>query len=221
MPQQKKTVRTRDRDATALRLIAALERVLSRDGFRGLGVNAVAREAAVDKVLIYRYFGDLDGLVEAFGQRLDLWIGEQSAAPAPAAADGYAARMRQMFREYAKSLRANRTLRQILAWELVDSSPIMRKLDASRSRAVAAWFARARAAQTAPTGVDAAAVNTLLIAGLHYLALREESIGSFAGMNLRDPASWARLETAADRLLDCALSDPEHAGHRRDRSPAG
>jgi AcrR family transcriptional regulator len=176
----------------------------------------VAREAGVDKVLIYRYFGDLDGLIEAFGRRMDLWIGPESAAPVPEG--GYGERIRRLFREYAKALRANRTLRQILAWELVDSSPIVRKLDASRSTAVAAWFAKARGGLAAPVGVDAPAVNTLLIAGLHYLALREESIGSFAGMNLRDPASWARLEAAAERLLDCAFSGT--ADGRR-RSPSG
>lgn len=220
MSKEIKTARARDRDATALSLVEALERVLSREGFRGLGVNSVAREAGVDKVLIYRYFGDFDGLIEAFGQRLGLWIGQESMAPGPK--DGYAAKMRHLLREYAKALRANRTLRRILAWELVDSSPIVRRLDASRSKAVSAWFARERGELAAPAGVDAPAVNTLLIAGLHYLALREESIGSFAGMNLRDPASWSRLEAAADRLLDCALSaDPPGKRDGGDRSPAG
>jgi AcrR family transcriptional regulator len=194
--------RMRDRDATEARLIDALERVLSRDGFRGLGVNAVAREAGVDKVLIYRYFGDLDGLIEKFGQRLGLWVGAASSA---SASDGaYAARVQELLRTYLASLRSNAALRQILAWELVDSSPLMRKLDASRSRAVGAWFAKARGDSSAPAGVDAPAVNALLLAAMHHLALREQSIGTFAGMDLRDPASWVRLEQAAERLLGCA-----------------
>jgi hypothetical protein len=56
-------------------------------------------------------------------------------------------------------------------------------------------------------------VNTLLLAGMHYLVLREQSIGAFAGMDLRDPASWTRLERAAERLLGCAY--PKNTEKRR------
>ena len=61
-------MKTRDREATRARLIAAVGNLLAREGFKGLGVNAVAREAGVDKVLIYRYFGGLPELIVAFGR---------------------------------------------------------------------------------------------------------------------------------------------------------
>ncbi|MFU8830406.1 MAG: hypothetical protein ACNA8P_13365 [Phycisphaerales bacterium] len=35
-------------------MIRAVGTLLARDGFQGMGVNAVAREAGVDKVLIAR-----------------------------------------------------------------------------------------------------------------------------------------------------------------------
>ena len=43
-------------------------RLLARKGSRSLGINAIAREAQVDKVLIYRYFGGLNQLYEAFAR---------------------------------------------------------------------------------------------------------------------------------------------------------
>jgi AcrR family transcriptional regulator len=58
----------RDRPATERRLIHAVEKLLVRGGFGVLGPSAVAREAGVDKMLIYRYFGNLDGLVSAVGK---------------------------------------------------------------------------------------------------------------------------------------------------------
>ena len=202
--------RTRDREATEAGLIAALERVISRDGFKGLGVNAVAREAGVDKVLIYRYFGDLEGLIEAFGKRLDLWVGEAPTQP-PDGSD-YSTRIRGLLRGYVASLRRNPSLKQILAWELTDRSAILRKLDASRSRTVAAWFAQARGDTVAPAGVDAPAVNALLLAGMHYLALREQTPGSFAGLDLSVPETWERLERAADSILAQAFASDTGAG---------
>ncbi|HKZ16288.1 MAG TPA: TetR/AcrR family transcriptional regulator, partial [Geobacteraceae bacterium] len=58
---------SRDREATRTRLIQAVGALLARHGFTAIGVNAVAKEAGVDKVLIYRYFGGLPQLIAAFG----------------------------------------------------------------------------------------------------------------------------------------------------------
>lgn len=65
--------RTRDRYTTAARLLKAVETLLTREGFSGLGVNAVAREAGIDKVLIYRYFDGMPGLLRAFAHSDAFW----------------------------------------------------------------------------------------------------------------------------------------------------
>ena len=44
----------------------------SRD-FPPFGINAVARQAGCDKVLIYRYFNGLEGLLMAFAETTELW----------------------------------------------------------------------------------------------------------------------------------------------------
>src|SRR5512145_1953710 len=73
---------THNREETEERLISAVATVLARDGFSGLGVNTVAREAGVSKVLIYRYYGGLDQLLgayargRAFWPTIDEWAGE-------------------------------------------------------------------------------------------------------------------------------------------------
>ncbi|XOV74734.1 MAG: TetR/AcrR family transcriptional regulator [Phycisphaerales bacterium] len=54
-------------------MIRAVGTLLARDGFQGMGVNALAREAGVDKVLIYRYFGSLDTLIDRYCQEVDFW----------------------------------------------------------------------------------------------------------------------------------------------------
>src|SRR5271155_5339461 len=56
----------RDRERTRGKILAAVGRVLARKGSKGLGINAISREAKVDKVLIYRYFGGIDQLYRAF-----------------------------------------------------------------------------------------------------------------------------------------------------------
>ena len=63
-----RTAAVRNRPVTERKLIRAVEKLLARGGFGMLGPSAVAREAGVDKMLIYRYFGNLDGLVAAVVQ---------------------------------------------------------------------------------------------------------------------------------------------------------
>ena len=65
----------RDRGATEERILAAVGTVLARDGFGAVGVNAIAREAGVDKVLIYRYFGGLPELLQRWGASGRFWPG--------------------------------------------------------------------------------------------------------------------------------------------------
>ena len=63
----------RNRQKTASRIQQAAIRLLQRDGFAGWGINAVAREADVDKVLIYRYFESLEGLLTEIIRETRFW----------------------------------------------------------------------------------------------------------------------------------------------------
>ncbi|MCR9142999.1 MAG: TetR/AcrR family transcriptional regulator [bacterium] len=63
----------RNRAATRERLLGAAEQLLIKKGFQAMGVNAVAARAGIDKVLIYRYFGGFDGLLESIANEREIW----------------------------------------------------------------------------------------------------------------------------------------------------
>ncbi|MGC9452373.1 MAG: TetR/AcrR family transcriptional regulator [Oceanipulchritudo sp.] len=63
----------RNRQQTEARIRGAGLELLRREGFEGWGVNAIARTAGVDKVLLYRYFGSLEGLLEQLVRETDFW----------------------------------------------------------------------------------------------------------------------------------------------------
>ncbi|WP_269538730.1 TetR/AcrR family transcriptional regulator [Cerasicoccus fimbriatus] len=58
----------RNRQHTEKRIVDAAIDLLAEEGFQSFGVNAVAARAGVDKVLIYRYFDGLDGLLQFIGE---------------------------------------------------------------------------------------------------------------------------------------------------------
>lgn len=195
----------RDADATRQRIIDAASRVLARQGPMGFGVNAIAREAKCDKVLVYRYFGGIDELAAALGDQTSLWLNMD----APDGLTGrYGATMRSLLSSYLRQLRGNRLVRRILAWELLEDTAPVRALGNAKSLAIREWFKTVRSrAGTPPADIDAPAVNAVLLAAIHHLALREASGGDFAGIDLRDEANWTRLARALDTLAARAYPD--------------
>jgi AcrR family transcriptional regulator len=64
---------TRSRLQTEQRILDAVGRLLLEQGYPAVGINAIARQAGCDKVLIYRYFGGFDELLLACIDLQVLW----------------------------------------------------------------------------------------------------------------------------------------------------
>jgi AcrR family transcriptional regulator len=189
----------RDRERTRERILDAAVRVLARRGFGALGVNAVAREAGVDKVLLYRYFGGLEELVGALAERPGFW--PRLAAPERAERAGVEAWARAGLLGLYRGLRERPLTQEVLRWELVERTPLTDRLAAFREEAGLEDLGRALP-EGALGGVDAPAVAALLSAGLIYLVLRAKTAPAFLGVSLRDEAGAARVERALGQILE-------------------
>lgn len=201
-PADRPVERTRDRAATEARILDAAQRILTDLGPSGFGVNAVARAADVDKQLIYRYFGGLDGLLEALGERIALWwqdrLSDGGAEPPPAT---YCELIERLALRLLFILRREPLALQSTLWELTDRSGLARALSASRTRVHAAWMARMRGEIPVPEGIDAPAVNAMLIASISYTVLASQASGAVVGMPSGDDQTWQRIEDAILRLV--------------------
>lgn len=197
--------RSRNRGATETRILDAAEAILLASGPAGFGVNAVARAAGVDKQLIYRYFGGLDGLLSALGTRIGLWwqdrLDETAPDPPPAR---YGALVERLARRLLEVLRTEPLARESALWELTDRSGLVRTLSEARAAAIGGWLARRRGSLEPPPGIDAPAVNALLVAGVSYLVLAARSSDRVVGLDTGDPATWDRVEDAVAALVRAA-----------------
>lgn len=183
----------------------ATVRLLAEKGFPGVGVNTVAAAAGVDKQLIYYHFGGLEGVIRHLGGQLAFWLGTPLT---PQPGEPYGDAVCRLAMEYMGALRRNPLVLRLLAWELVEPTDVLKELEVTRSQAMGEWVQQLRAAaQPAPADIDAPAVNALLLAGLHYLALREQSVGSFAGMDITTPEGAARIADAVRLITDRVYSE--------------
>lgn len=201
-PAERPVERTRDRAATEVRILDAAQRILTESGPAALGINSVARAADVDKQLIYRYYGGLDGLLEALGERIAQWWQDrlmEGGAGAPPTS--YCALIERLALRLLFILRTEPLALQSTLWELTDRSGLARVLSMSRTRVHGAWMARARGDIPVPTGIDAPAVNAMLIASISYTVLASRASDAVVGMPSNDEKTWQRIEEAIIRLV--------------------
>lgn len=205
------TPRKLDRDETERRLIAAFDRVWMRDGVAGLGVNAVLKEAQVGKALLYRYFGDIVGLAKA-------WARSESFLPDPVpqhtgVPQSPTQRHVSSAMSYARALRAKPRTRELLAVELLRSSPVTAALDEMRAQ-----FGREMRAYVLSTGAnegeDAYALSFFVTAALTYLAIRADAVPDYYGLKLDRDADWVRIESMLERIVGRVLAPQEPTSRR-------
>lgn len=202
--------RPRDREATERRLTDAVETLLAREGFAALGVRAVAREAAVDHVLIGRYFGDLDGLLEVYATSARHWptAAEVTRGVDPGAP--LAARLGAILGAFADALARRPVTCEVLAWEAAQRSRLTDILDRSRQ----AWVGEIATTHLPELidGPDASrieALTSLLGAAIHYVAIRNRNAGAdWGGLGVRNDAGRERLKAVVAEICRAVLEAP-------------
>lgn len=196
----------RNRQQTEDRILAALQVVLMRDGFPGLTIKAVADEAGVDKVLIYRYFGRIDDLLTAFGEHGDFWPSVDEVLSPDNDSLAPSERLAAFFNRFVESLRSRPMTIEILAMEIGAPNPLTAALDATRE----AWGREVALRLTEGFDMPHRRLNTivsLLIAGIQFLAIRARTTGTFSGLNIGTATGWQTIRADLVWLCDSLLSD--------------
>ncbi|TWB54959.1 TetR family transcriptional regulator [Rhizobium sp. ERR 922] len=194
--------RVRNRAATEQAILDAAKRLLAEEGFQNFGINAVARGAGCDKQLIYRYYGGLNGLVEAIGTDLGSWVTDRI----PDDTGGmflltYGDLMERLSMLFLDALRADPLMRRIVAWEVSENSEQVRRLSEARSKALAGWIERMRGSLVPPKGVDAQAVNAMIFAAIQHIVLAAAVSDQCAGLVLKNGKDWEKAATALKRIV--------------------
>lgn len=191
----------KNRQATELTLIKAVDDIIEESGFEGLGINAVAAKAGVSKMLIYRYFNSLDGLIAAYIQQNDYWINFDEQLPDKEHVSVF---IKQIFKNQIRQLREHYTLKRLYRWELITDNKIVRELRDTREEK-GIWLVEAVSKLTKHPQKETAAVASIVTAAISYLALLEESCPVYNGLKIQEESGWEQLEKGINLLVDLWL----------------
>ncbi len=206
----------RNKDLTRRRILDVVGGVLAENGFRGLGINAVARAANVDKVLIYRYFGGLQELLAAYAEEGDFWPDAEELVPAGAEGDALPAaeRAKRMLRRFGEALARRPVTLELMRWELLERNELTDVL-ARHREALGLQMLETLGTPADAATADVVAIASLLAMAQTYLLLRTKTADTYNGIRLDSVEGQERFSRAMDHLVDLAFGDAPRPSHDR------
>ena len=199
----------RNRRGTEEKLIQAVGTILERDGFGQVGVNLIARTAGVDKVLIYRYFGGLDGLLTKFGETADIWwtVDEVlEGLPAVQGSEDLPNLCATALSRQVEAIKNRPITQQIMLWELSQANGLTRKLNELREERVQQLIRRVMELGGRSADTRLLAVHGLLSAASEYLVLRARNSDNLLGMDLSTDAGWNRISASLSAVVQAVCA---------------
>ena len=193
----------RNSQETRKRILKAVGRLLARSGFRDIGINSVAREAGVDKVLIYRYFGGLPNLLKAYAEGGDFWpsADELLTAVPDRKSKTEADLAASLLIEFGRALRRRPITQEIMRWEMLEKNELTDALAHYREQESMKLLSLFRDKGS----TDVRAIAALLGAGQTYLLLRAKTADVYNGLALTKDKDWKQVEKAIGLLVGLAF----------------
>jgi AcrR family transcriptional regulator len=205
----------RDKEATKRRLIEATIDILRDEGFGHIGVNAVADRAGVGKVLIYRYFGGLPGLLQGVADHLDPLQSDAArrllSVADPGASPGQI--IEEVVVEWHKALRNDDLTRQLLISELTRQNELTDAMATAREEVgleLTRRYADLLQSKGVPGDLDINALFALISAAVFYLTLRSDAVTVYNGIDIQSPEGWRRIGRVLSTLLDRIAGPRRH-----------
>ncbi|MDH3859002.1 MAG: TetR/AcrR family transcriptional regulator, partial [Gammaproteobacteria bacterium] len=180
------------------RILDAVGTILLEQGYPAVGINAIARQAGCDKVLIYRYFGGFDELLLAFAETTTLWwevdeiITETASECSAIKLPEY---LQTLLNRYVAALESRPLALEIMAWEMSEQNNLTNALARSRSDRGMELVKRVRGYYQQPN-IDIGGILGVFGAAINYLVIRTRKQSQ-----QYKTEEWWRLQQTIGKLL--------------------
>lgn len=201
----------KNRAQTEQKLINAVGVILVEKGYNGLGVNAIAKEAGVDKKLIYRYFGNVSVLIETYMLQKDYWNTIfKTVIPSREAiadknfpiSDFLTATLQSQLDFFYKEAE----MQNIILWGLSEKNELLQAMTISREE-LGDRILNYTDTLFDNDELNFRAVMALLVAGIYHLVLHAKGNGvSFCGIDINSKDGRASIKQAIAQITALAYS---------------
>ena len=196
--KEKSIPKERDREATEKRLLDTIGRMIAEDGFEKIGINAIAAQSSVSKILIYRYFGSVEGLMAAYIRQHDFWLNFPLEFPNREELPAF---VKSMFHGQIEQLRNNPTLKRLYRWELSCNNDMIVKLREQREK-IGVNLVQKVSELTGHPQREIAVMASLLTASITYLVMLEDFCPVYNGISLNENSGWEQINEGIEFFIN-------------------
>ena len=191
-------VKKRDRERTKGKILKAVGEVIEQHGTEKVGVNLIARTAGVNKVLIYRYFESVDGLMEQYvksgeytSTMADDYIENMTLVPPNERRKA----LTGLMQTFLTDLRERKATRDLLRWEI---GTVKSMLSDARNQIATRIVDKVG---ELPDFKDTSALMAFLTAGIYYMTIATDYREKMIDVDLHTDEGWKRIENVIERII--------------------
>jgi AcrR family transcriptional regulator len=196
-------IKKRDRERTKSKILKAVGEVIEKHGTEKVGVNLIARTAGVNKVLIYRYFNSVDGLMEQYvtsGEYTSTSGEDYLENLGDVAPETRQEAMTSLALTFLRDLRERKATRDLLRWEIGTGKSM---LSDARNEVALRLFDKIG---DLPNYPDTSALLTFITAGIYYMTLSADYRQKMINVDLRSDDGWKRIEQVIEDIIASAAN---------------
>lgn len=193
----------RDREATEKRLLDTIGKMIAENGFEKIGINAIAAQSGVSKILIYRYFGSVEGLMATYIRQHDFWLNYPLEYPSREELPSF---VKKLFQGQIEQLRNNPTLKRLYRWELSCTNDMIVRLREQREK-VGINLIEKVSELTGHPQKEIAVMASMLAASITYLVMLEDFCPVYNGIPLNENSGWEQINDGIEILINKVFRD--------------
>lgn len=199
----------KNRQQTERRLIDAVGSIIRTQGYTGLGVNAIAKEAKVNKKLIYRYFDNVERLIETYVIEKDYWLSFNNKILSQidlkdkknSIIDNYVSILEKQFDFFWNE----DEMQKIILWEISESTALLDSVSKVREE-----YGNALLALSDPyfknSAVSMRGVSALLVCGIYYVVLHaKKNESTICGLDINTEEGRAEIQKSLRQIIEWAF----------------
>jgi len=165
-------------------IMKAVGNVLEKQGAGKLGVENVAAEAGMDKAMLYRHYKDFNDILKSYIENEDFWINFLKNDFGTLNEKNLVAFVSGMLGQQFNELLNNKKLQELIAWELVGESQLMKNVAQNRED-MAMDIINGIKSVFPHKNISSNNVLAIITAGIYYLVLHK-NISTFCELDLND-----------------------------------
>lgn len=202
--------KVKDRALTERKLIVAVGAILKENGYRGLGLNRIAKTAGVNKNLIYRYFGDVDTLVETYIREKDFWLADNKEFPEvfnpQASQEQMIASIADLLEHQLNFFYNSEEMQHIILSEISEDNKILKRLSSLRESMAEPFFSLMDK-HFENSELNFRALSAIMTSGIYYMVLQSKRNDAInCGINIRTEQGREMISKTIQQMIDWSFN---------------